>query len=152
MERVFARGLTFAGAEPYDHALITLRFKNGAIGHVEGSWAYPPGPFRTGFEIAGDQGLIEWDSLDPAALTLTLRSAESPSAPVVPQAQSPLKAQDDPYYLELAHFIDCLENGVPPIITAEDGLEAVRLSLATIQSIQTGQPVQVDDAFPPHKE
>ena len=70
------------------------------------------------------------------------------SSPVAPQAQSPLRAQDDPYYLELEHFTGCLENGVSPIITAEDGLEAVRLSLATIQSIKTGQPVQVDDAFP----
>ena len=42
VERIFARGLTYAGVEPYDHALITLRFKNGAIGHVEGSWSQAP--------------------------------------------------------------------------------------------------------------
>jgi UDP-N-acetylglucosamine 3-dehydrogenase len=145
VERVFARGLAFAGVEPYDHALITLRFRNGAIGHIEGSWAYPPGPFRTGFEIAGDLGLIEWDSHDPAPLTVTLKSSESPTSPSAPQLQSPLMPHDDPYYLELEHFLSCLENGTPPIISAEDGLEAVKLSLATIQSIQTGQPVQVDD-------
>jgi UDP-N-acetylglucosamine 3-dehydrogenase len=145
VERVFARGLAFAGVEPYDHALITLRFRNGAIGHIEGSWAYPPGPFRTGFEIAGDLGLIEWDSHDPAPLTVTLKSSESPTSTSAPQLQSPLMPHDDPYYLELEHFLSCLENGTPPIISAEDGLEAVKLSLATIQSIQTGQPVQVDD-------
>jgi len=145
VERIFARGLTFAGVEPYDHALITLRFKNGAIGHVEGSWAYPPGRFRTGFEIAGDQGLVEWDSLDPAPLTVTLKAAEAPGTPGHPQPQSPLAPHDDPYYLELAHFLDCIESGKDPLVSPQDGLEAVRLSLAAIESIRTGQPIYLDE-------
>jgi len=145
VEKVFARGLTFAGVAPYDHALITLRFRNGAIGHVEGSWAYPPGRFRTGFEIAGDRGLMEWDSHDPAPLTLTLKSTHAPGTPSAPQPQDPLMPHDDPYYVELEHFVDCLESGTPFLVSAEDGLEAVRLSLAAIQSMQTGLPVQLDE-------
>lgn len=144
VEKVFARGLTFAGVAPYDHALISLRFKNGAIGHVEGSWAYPPGRFRTGFEIAGDQGLIEWDDRDPAPLTVTLKSAETPGAPSAPQPQSPLAPPDDPYFRELAHFVDCLESGAPFLVSAQDGLEAVRLSLAAVESIRTGEPIYLD--------
>ena len=141
VERVFARGLTFTGVQPYDHALITLRFKNGALGHVEGSWAYPPGGFRTRFEIAGDQGLAEWDSLDPAPLVMTLQTGASPGTP---QSRSPLAPQDDPYYMELAHFLDCIENGQDSLVTPEDGLEAVRLSLAAIESIRTSQPVYLE--------
>jgi predicted dehydrogenase len=145
VERIFARGLTFAGVEPYDHALITLRFKNGAIGHVEGSWAYPPGRFRTRFEIAGDQGLMEWDSLDSVPLTVTLKAADSPGIPGNPQPLSPLAPHDDPYYLELSHFLDCLESGKDPLVSAQDGLEAVRLSLAAIESIRTGRPIYPDE-------
>jgi len=144
VERVFARGLTFAGAEPYDHALITLRFKNGAVGHIEGSWAYPPGRFRTRFEIAGEGGLIEWDSLDPTPLTVTLKSDESLQAPGIPQPHSPLAPHDDPYFLELEHFLHCLESGDEFLVSPHDGLEAVRLSLAAIESIRTGRPVYVD--------
>jgi UDP-N-acetylglucosamine 3-dehydrogenase len=145
VERVFARGLTFAGIGPYDHALITLRFKNGAIGHVEGSWAYPPGRFRTRLEITGDQGLVEWDSLGPTPLTLTLKPEEAPGSPGVPHPHSPLAPHDDPYLLELEHFLDCLERGVDFVVSPQDGLEAVRLSLAAIESIRTGQPIYLDE-------
>jgi predicted dehydrogenase len=145
VERVFARGLTFADVEPYDHALITLRFKNGAIGHIEGSWAYPPGRFRTRFEIAGDQGLVEFDSLAPASLTVTLKSDESPQAPGISQPQNPLAPHDDPYFLELEHFLHCLESGQEFRVSPQDGLEAVRLSLAAIESIRTNRPIHVDE-------
>ena len=152
VERVFARGLTFAGVRPHDHALITLRFKNGAIGHIEGSWAYPPGRFRTLFEIAGDQGLIEFDSMAPAPLTVTLHTSspscaqegeEAGQAPAIPQHYSPLAPTDDPYVLELEHFVNCLESGDEFLITPQDGLEAVKISLAAIESMRTGRPVDV---------
>jgi predicted dehydrogenase len=145
VQRVFARGLTFAGVEPYDHALITLRFKNGAIGHIEGSWAYPPGRFRTRLEIAGDQGLLEWDSEDRAPCTVTLLSDGSPGSSGILQQSSSLTPHDDPYFQELAHFLECLESGADFLVSPQDGLEAVRLSLAAIESIRSGQPIDLDN-------
>ena len=47
----------------------------------------------------------------------------------------------NPYQAELAHFLDSLERGVPPSISPRDGLEAVRIALAAIESIETGRPV-----------
>jgi len=145
VERVFARGLDLAEGQPHSHALILLRFKSGALGHIEGSWAYPPGPFRTMFEIAGDQGLVEFDSLAPAALTVTVKSDGSPQAPGGPQVYSPLAPQDDPYFVELEHFLNCLEQGVEFLVSAQDSLEAVRISLAAIESMRTGRPINLDD-------
>jgi predicted dehydrogenase len=156
VERVFARGLypggmeTRSGVQPpvsKDHALIILRFENGVIGHIEGSWAYPPGRFRTLFEIAGDQGLIEFDSMAPAPLTVTLLPESgadaSPQLPDIPRHHSPLASGDDPYYLELEHFVNCLENGDEFLVSPQDGLEAVRVALAAIESLRTGEPVDV---------
>ena len=145
VERVFARGLDSAGYQPYGHALILLRFKNGAIGHIEGSWAYPPGRFRTLFEIACDQGLVEFDSLAPAPLMVTLRPDVSAQAPGIPQYHSPLAPQDDPYFLELEHFLNCLERGDEFLVSPQDGLEAVKISLAAIESMRTGRPVDLDE-------
>lgn len=138
IERVFARGLTFVNRPFQDHAQITLRFTSGAIGHIEASWAHPQGVFRTYVEVAGDGGLIEWDSLDRPPLMAELydeaqglrRIASSPTAP-----------EDEPYYAELAHFIDVIEGRAQPIVTARDGLEAVRVALAAIESMRTGRPV-----------
>jgi predicted dehydrogenase len=145
VDRVFARGLTFAGVEPYDHALILLHFKNGALGHVEGSWAYPPGRFRTRFEIAGDAGLAEWDSLGPAPLTVTLQASDSPQAPGIPQPYSPLAPGDDPYLLELTHVVHCLESGQEFRVSPRDGLEAVRLSLAAIESMRSSRAIVLEE-------
>ena len=149
VERVFARGLDSAGYPPYGHALILLRFKNGAIGHIEGSWAYPPGRFRTLFEIACDQGLVEFDSLAPAPLTVTMKmnngAMNNEQAVGVPVPESPLYPTDDPYYRELEHFLNCLEHGDEFLVSARDGLEAVKISLAAIESMRTGRPVDLDE-------
>jgi predicted dehydrogenase len=142
IERVFARGLTFAGRPYQDHAQITLRFATGAIGFIEVSWAHPRGVFRTRVEVAGGEGLIEWDSLDRPPLLAELydearglqRLSSSPTAP-----------EDEPYYTELAHFIDVLEGRAQPIVTARDGLEAVRAALAAIESMRSGRPVALKE-------
>jgi predicted dehydrogenase len=150
IERVFARGLAFAGTWPQDHALVVLRFRSGAIGHIESSWAYPPGGFHTSFEIAGECGLIEYDSAQLAPLTVRLASCDAPTTPNVPQLLSPLAYWDDPYYLELRHFLDCLERGHAFLVSPRDGLEAVRVALAAIESMRTGKPVVLDDHLPAH--
>lgn len=143
VERVFARGLSFDQLDQCDHALITLRFESGAIGHIECSWAHPPGQFRTALEIAGDGGLIEWDSVHRQAVTARFKESTTPSTNEHQSAASPTAPQDDPYYKELAHFLDHVENGTPLRVTPHDALMAVKVSLAAIESVRTGQPVDI---------
>ncbi len=138
--RVFARGLSYQGENGRDHALTTLRFANGAVGHIESSWAHPPGQFRTRFEIAGTEGLMEWDSQKDAPFRLALSGDDGS---VNRSAASPLATESDPYYAELAHFLDCLENGSPCRVTPHDGLMAVKVSLAALESMRLGRPVEV---------
>jgi predicted dehydrogenase len=141
VERVFAQGLAGEDVQPQDHALIVLRHKSGAVSHIEVSWAYPPGSFTTALEIACEHGLLEYDSAAPAPLTLTLTPDQGPQSAAVPQHYSPLAPRDDPYLLELEHFLSCLESGAEFRVTPEDGLEAVRVALAAIESRRTGLPV-----------
>jgi predicted dehydrogenase len=138
--RVFARGLTFRDEPERDHALIVLRFANGAIGHIEGSWAHPTGMWRTRLEIAGDAGIIEWDSL--AEMPFFVAQSDGQGG-MVQQTTSPLAADTNPYYAELAHFLDCHEHGVTPRVSAHDALMAVKISLAAIESMRIGQPIDV---------
>lgn len=143
VERVFARGLTFAGKSMLDHALVTLRFANGALGHVEGSWASPPSAFRTALEIAGSEGIVEWDAAEPAPLQATLRVADTAAEKVPQSADNPLAPADDPYRQELEHFLNVLESGGRFRVTPQDALAALKLSLATIQSLRSGRPVDL---------
>ncbi len=140
IERVFARGMMFAGKEPIDHALLTVRFTNGAVGHIEGSWAYPRGRFQQRIEIAGTEGIIEWDSRARPPVELALAGEDGMLAA---SGSSPTARQDDPYYAELAHFVSCVEAKEPFLVTPNDGLMAVKISRAAVESLETGKPVTI---------
>ncbi len=101
---------------PAQHALVTLMHASGAISHVEGSWANP-GPFRTFFRIAADHGLIEHD---------TALASPSGRNPYVAQAQA---------------FYEALVGDAPLRVTAEDGLAALRIALAAVESADFGREV-----------
>jgi predicted dehydrogenase len=147
VERVFARGLAYSGTRDADHAYILLRFRSGAIGHIDANWALPPGLFRTRLEIAGDQGLIEWDSFQPAPISAALYDPDRPNQAQQSSA-SPLADEDEPYYAQLAHVLTCLEQNKPFLVTPHDALMALKVALAAIESMRTGQPVELDSFQP----
>lgn len=139
VERVYARGTGDTRLPAFDYALVTLRFKSGAIAHVEGTWNDPSG-FKVSVEVAGDAGLLEYNFNQPtgAPFRSAIAAAEGPGGGVdVPE--SPVAV--NPYQAELQHFCDCVEQGIPPSITPQDGRAAVQIALAAIESVQTGQPV-----------
>jgi UDP-N-acetylglucosamine 3-dehydrogenase len=143
IKTVFARGLTFSGVPRADHVLLMVRFHNGAIGHLEGSWAFPPGNFRTRLEIAGDGGLLEVDSLDSLPFSVTLKQQGTSLTAGVPVPESPMHPTDDPYYQEIAHFFSCLESGADFVVSPQDALEAMRVAMAALKSLRTGRPVDM---------
>ncbi len=141
VERVFVRGTTFTEDPRNDHALIVLRFENGAIGHIQASWANPAGTFRTRLELAGDGGIVEWDSLDSPSFIVQRRNESDDG--LIASAYSPVAPEEQPYYAELAHFLDCFERGVPAEVTPHDALMAVKISLAAIESMRSGRPISI---------
>jgi predicted dehydrogenase len=145
VEEVCAGSLMARGVRDSDYALIVLRFTNGVIGHVEGSWAYE-GEFHSTLEIAGSSGLMSYNSLDAAPILALFKQSDAKSAGVaVPK--SPVKIS--PYVSEMRHFAECVRNGTPPTITGEDACQTLRVALAALQSAESGQPVRLSsDALP----
>ncbi len=143
--QVYAKNIS--GSQPdaaVDHGLAILTHQNGAISHVEGSWAYPPPLFRTRLEIAGDNGLIQFDSGQMMAVGIYLHQ-QVEDAPDVPLPGSPLS--EDPYTTQIKAFYDYLVNDKAVRVTAVDGYKALQIALAAIQSAQTGQPVKIGEAL-----
>jgi predicted dehydrogenase len=138
--RVFARGLTFRGLQ-VDHALITLRFASGAIGHIEGSWAFPAGNFRTSLELAGTEGLLAHDSDQAKPLEVQYHAGAEPASP--PALGSPAPMSDDPSFQEFQHAIEAIESGSAFLVTPDDALAALRVALAALESLRTGRPIDV---------
>lgn len=136
VERVYAKSLLGRGFARIDYALVTLRFKSGMIAHVEGSWAHEG--FSMKMELAGSEGIIQYDSAKEKPLIAVNRAKQAGMGGVaVPE--SPLR--ENPYFRELKHFIDCIENDLEPRVTVEDAVKAVEIARAALESIETGKPV-----------
>lgn len=143
VKRVYAKSVRASRPDaPGDYALITLGFANGAMALIEGGWAYPAGTFRTAIDIAGSEGLIEWSSDDSQTIKPLLKSQD---ASQVSRVGIPVSSHaEDPYVTEIKHAYDAIKNAKPFLVTAHDGLEALRLALAAKESLKTGQPVTLE--------
>lgn len=139
VERVFTRSARWEDEQLHEHAGVDLRFEDGTVGYVEASWGYPGDmPFTTAFEFSGDEGSLEYDTREENAV----RFYGDNDAAATP-AQSAY--EKSPYTRELEHFIDCVETGAEPDIGAREAREAVRLSLAAIESRERDEPVRVSE-------
>lgn len=137
----YARGVHRTWPEAgVDHVQAILTHQSGALSHIEGSWAYPPPTFRTRGEIAGERGVLEFDSDRTAPVRPLLRA--SPEAGDVPLPRSPLA--QPPHTTELKHFLAVLRDGAKPVVTAEDGLAALGIAAAVDESLASGRPVEVE--------
>ena len=135
VEEVFARGATVyedTTAPVYMHAL--LKFKNGAIAYVDGSWLIPPThPFYTYLEIAGTRGLLVVDNLTTAGLRVYLKDEVRCWTPV----------PRDGYYLELRSFINSVKKDLEPAITGEEARKSLEVTLAALKSFKENRPVKL---------
>lgn len=132
VDRVQARSTEEAAA----HTHATLRFEDGGVGYVEASWAQPEGTgLLNELEVAGDEGMLELDGAE--------------ARPVVVRTDGREEVLTHPgtggYEAELREFVSCVESGRTPTVTAQDAVEALRLSLAATRSVETGAPVAVEE-------
>ncbi|MBK8023602.1 MAG: Gfo/Idh/MocA family oxidoreductase [Chloroflexi bacterium] len=140
---VYARGVRARTPDaPEDYALAILKHANGALSNVEGAWAYPPPMFRTALEIAGSTGLIEHPAGSSGPIDFYPKRTASGDVPDVGLPRSAV--HETPYTTEIKHFYEVLVNGATPRVTARDGLAALRIAQAAIQSAETGQEVRIE--------
>lgn len=123
------------------YALVTLRLVNGAICHVEASWAHPPGtPFTTKLEIAGTKGLYTADN--QSIIPLSIRRTVDGRHVYEPENPPP----HDPYALQLQHFFECLESGREPLTHGREAIRSLEICLAANESAKTGRVVTLGGA------
>ncbi len=133
VSHLYSRSVGLQDGHGPDYALTTLTFDSGAVAHVESTWMDPTG-FRTTFEIAGSGGLISHDSRNNAFLRTATENGVVTDGGLVPE--------DDPYYREIDGFVTALENGTPVPVPGREGLAALAISLAAIESATTGRVVK----------
>lgn len=140
--RVFAKSIRSQNPDVLaDHALAILRFDNGAMAHIEGSWAYPLPMFSVRAEVAGDNGLIEWESDKSMPLHAHYHQTSTTNGDVALPG-SPLI--EDPWVTEVKHFYHALMSGDPFAVSPLDALKGLQIALAAKQSAQTNTPITLE--------
>ncbi|WP_264372462.1 Gfo/Idh/MocA family protein [Georgenia subflava] len=120
------------------HAVLT--HAGGAISHVRGVWGAPSTTFSTSFHVAGDGGVLTYDSRDARALTLDVGTGSGGGR--LPD----ISLGESPYLTQLREFAGAIAGGPVPRVSAADGVAAVELALAALTSIETGDSVRLPAA------
>lgn len=126
-----------------------LRFPGGITGALELNWLTPKKIRET--LVVGEKGLFHVDDLlqdlyfyenaqASGDLWSPLKAIRGVSEGSMTRFELP---RQEPLKAELIAFLDAVENGTPVPVTGEDGLEALRLSLALVESGQTHQVIEV---------
>lgn len=138
VERVFTRTSRWDDGES-ESTVTMLRFESGAVGHCE-AWTVqgPSVPFTTSFEFAGDDGLIEYENDNTTPIELY--DADGHHVPRDPVGGD-IPLREDGYQKQLDAFVQCVETQEAPSIPVSEGIESLRISLASIESAKRGEPV-----------
>jgi predicted dehydrogenase len=133
----FAGKLSSLELQVEDTAEIGLRFISGGLGSVHLNYHQRP-PAHT-LEITGEQGTLAWDN---ASGSLRVYSA---LADAWEEHPAPEGFERNQMFVDLMrHFISVAEGKEQPICSLEDGLRTLWLSLAALQSAETGQRVEME--------
>jgi myo-inositol 2-dehydrogenase/D-chiro-inositol 1-dehydrogenase len=135
VERVFAR-VTGGDGKPIT-AYVVLTHESGALSHVTGGWGHPNTVFRTTFSLAGSSGLVEHDSAGGSPLAWDLAHADSDGGTLLPS----MDFAESPFLTELREFAAAFNGGPAPRVSAADGLAALDIGLAALESARTGRAV-----------
>jgi len=137
IKRVFARGLSKGSRiVERDYCLAIVRFASGAIAHLEGSLA-EVGQFYASYEIAGDAGLLSYDSRKTAIIEGRLVTAGGlRELSETPQDKRPFEKQ-------LEAFVRAIREDDHYEVDGPEGLNSLVLTAAVMESLQAGQSVDL---------
>ena len=104
-----------------DYAHIMLTYADGKSAFIESNWLTP---YKTRtLTVTGSDAIMRLDYITQDLWIEQQKESVQPRYPF----QEPLKA-------ELQHFVDCIVEKKKPLVTGEDGVRALEVATAAIQS------------------
>ena len=134
--------------EVEDIAVAALRFKNGALGVIEGSTSVYPGYLKK-IEIAGTQGSIILEESDIKAWNFKEKTKEdenilrkfSSTTESSGGVSDPGAISFKPHQRQFEDFILSLDTGKSSLIEGAEGRKAVEIILAIYESAEKGKEI-----------
>jgi predicted dehydrogenase len=134
--------------EAEDTASVSLRFASGTLGAIIATTCANP-EFPTELRVYGDRGhvriagevAVEWDVPEIPAPLADARDAAPPPGTGTTQTWGTNAVG---YLRQYADFVDAVRSGRPPVVTGEDGRNAVEVVTAAYEADRTGRAVLLD--------
>lgn len=132
--------------EAEDFGSILIRFKNGAIGIVEGTACIYPKNLEETLSISGETGTAvigglavnrvqTWNFAEPAAQDAEVEKLAG---------TDPKDVYGSGHNALYADYIDAVRTGRKPLVSGEEGMKGMKIILAAYKSQKTGLPVKFD--------
>ncbi|MDP3178410.1 MAG: inositol 2-dehydrogenase, partial [Spirochaetaceae bacterium] len=145
VEEVYAAGAVLVdpaigAAGDIDTAIITLRFKNGALGVIDNSRRATYG-YDQRVEVFGSKGAAAAENDAASTVRLSNDAGVSSDKPLY----FFLERYKEAFISEMRAFVDAIAKGTPVPVSGEDGLQDLLVALAAKKSLSEKRPVRLSE-------
>lgn len=134
--------------EVEDNGVAILKFKNGALGVIEGSTSIYPG-FIKRLEVCGtegsaileDESLVAWSFKNETAEDEEIRKRFANANSTMGGASDPGAINYVGHMLQFEDFADAVRSGGKPFVTGEEAAKAVKIINGIYESVKKGASV-----------
>lgn len=125
--------------DDYDTAMVQMQTASGKQCHINNCRQAVYG-YDQRIEVFGSTGMLQMDNLRPTTIRRWSRDATDAREPLL---NFFLERYQQAYKSELDAYIDALVHKKPMPITVQDGLKALQLADAALESVKTGRAVRL---------
>ena len=144
VESVFAMSTTaLAKIEAEDTAVVTLKFKNGALGIIEATTAVRPKDLEGSISVLGEGGTVEIGGFAVNKMkTWNFVKPEEGDEHVMEQySVNPPSVYGFGHQAYYEHVVDCIVNKKQHLVDGLEGRKSLELINAIYESVETGKEV-----------
>ena len=123
-----------------DTAVVTLSYADGRLAVIKNSRRAGYG-YDQRLEVLGSEGLLQANNMLESSVVKSTINGVVSAKPTYFFLERYMSA----YRAEWAAFVDALRGEKPMPVTLEDGVQALAMAEAAIQSLDTGKPVALAD-------
>lgn len=146
VESVYALSATaLVNIEVEDTAVVSLRFRNGALGVIEATTATRPKDLEGSISILGEKGTVEISGFALNKVrTWNFTDGQPDDADIMEKySENPPNVYGFGHLSYYNHVVDAILNNGRKLVDGLEGRKSLELITAIYESIETGQPVQL---------